>query len=285
VKNKPTFEELVLTNSGNPRKIWTLDSAKAEKSAEAGHRVAIHYAAPARRHSSMSGRQRTLCPFAGDCQNACIADSGNLGTPTAAHSLMAKATAMVLYPERYYPHMFYSLEVADPSGEAIARGNGTTDEDFMNPRKNYVGGKTIVEANPDRQWSEYTKRRAPKYPIPANIHHTFSWSENPRSAQFASEWLAHGASVAIVVRAHPEEPKPLKSAKLIKQALLDRGTWFGRHLVDGDKSEARHLDPPGSIVLLYTKGDLLRKTQSKFPVYIDPVTLQPTHLSKGLKLS
>ena len=281
------FNHLITTNSGAPRTIWTKNSAKGAKSKKAGYPIMIHYADPARRHVQTTGLNNiTLCPWAGECATDCIADSGQFEySKTAKAALQAKATALVIYPERYIYHMYLTAMAMDPDQSYIKRAEGTTDFGFWKPKWRVINGMSLYEALGDSQCAEYTKRRYPAgASLPSNLHFTYSWSEHARCATWGKEWLDAGHSMAVVVRAHPEEGRPRASAKEVKEQLLAKGTWFGRHLVDGDASEARHTDPPGSIVLLYAKGSLLRNTQSRFPVYVDSDTLQPTHLSKGLKL-
>ena len=281
------FNMLITTNSGAPRRIWTKNSAKGVKSKKAGFPIMIHYAAPARRHAETTGLSKeTLCLWSGDCAKDCIADSGNFEySVNAKAALQAKATALIMYPERYIYHMYLTALANDPDHSYIKRAEGTSDFGFWQDKWRIINGRSLYEALGDSQCAEYTKRRYPAgAQLPSNLHFTYSWSEHPRCAKWGREWLDAGYSTAVVVRAHPEEPKPRSSAKAVKQLLLDKGEWFGRKVVDGDASEARHKDPKGSIVLLYAKGSLLRATQSRFPVYVDGDTLKPTYLSKGMKL-
>lgn len=89
------------------------------------------------------------------------------------------------------------------------------------------------------QFYDYTKRtdRDP----PANYHLTFSRSETNEAE--CRRVLAAGGTVAAVFGINPANWPTQRPAAL-----------FGAPIVNGDETDLRFLDPPGSVVGLYAKG-------------------------------
>ena len=46
----------------------------------------------------------------------------------------------------------------------------------------------------------------------------------------------------------------MEDAKRAAAALIKNGTWNGYPTIDGDRDDARFMDPPWSWVVLYAKG-------------------------------
>jgi hypothetical protein len=81
--------------------------------------------------------------------------------------------------------------------------------------------------------------------MPDNYHLTFSRSEEKQNQAFALSFLKSAGNIAAVFRG--SLPK----------------TWQGFKVVDGDKSDARFLDPRGVVVGLVEKG-LAKKDKTGF---------------------
>jgi hypothetical protein len=101
----------------------------------------------------------------------------------------------------------------------------------------------LFDTHPQVQFYDYTKW--PDRTTPANYHLTQSASEHTSEAQIQA-WAASGRNVAVAVKLRRSEPVP--------------DSWLGLPVVDGDHSDARYVDEPGSLVLLRAKGRGLRDT-------------------------
>jgi len=120
------------------------------------------------------------------------------------------------------------------------RLNGTSDlpwEKFKCVRDG-VEYRNPMEAFPEVQFYDYTKipARAIKWAdgqMPSNYHVTFSASEDNESACRMVSMA--GGNVAVVFDTIPD-------------------AWYGRVVVDGDKTDLRFLDPAGVVVGLKAKG-------------------------------
>ncbi|MDB4314492.1 hypothetical protein N9955_00535 [bacterium] len=116
-------------------------------------------------------------------------------------------------------------------------------------------GQNAFDAFSDVTFYDYTKspQRMAAFvagEMPKNYHLTFSRSEEKQNQKFALSFLKSAGNVAAVFR-----------GKLPK-------TWNGFKVVDGDKSDARFLDPRGVVVGLVEKG-LAKKDETGF--VIEPV--------------
>jgi hypothetical protein len=111
-------------------------------------------------------------------------------------------------------------------------------------------GKSIIDMFPSVQFYDYTPNldRMVEYlegKLPSNYHLTFSRKEDNELACDAV--MASGGNLAIVFRGKLPE------------------TYKGKKVVDGDKNDARFLDPKGVIIGLVEKG-LAKKDKSGFVV-------------------
>ena len=73
--------------------------------------------------------------------------------------------------------------------------------------------------------------------------------------EYAKEWLRAGGNAAVVVAAAGSSKR--KDAKRVARQLVASG-WQGFPCIDGDLSDVRFRDQPGSWVVLYAKGDALK---------------------------
>jgi hypothetical protein len=71
----------------------------------------------------------------------------------------------------------------------------------------------------------------------------------------AKRWLAGGGNVAIVVGA--KDSAKLADAKRVALNVVRNG-WHGFPAHSADETDARFLDEPGSVGVLYAKGAALR---------------------------
>ena len=116
---------------------------------------------------------------------------------------------------------------------------------------------------------DYTKR-----PIPPNIdgyHLTFSISEHESSWKTAQKYLDMGLNAAIVVGGKDTSSRlgMLKSkATETQEELVERGSFIigstAYPVVNGDLTDLRFLDAPGSVVILKAKGPEALRSESPF---------------------
>jgi hypothetical protein len=246
------------------RRFFSVDSAKAVKAKGFGYLNAINYMAP----YDLAG-VGNLCPHASaGCKALCLGwFSGQAGmvkgqTKRAMNgvrrSRVAKARLFMQNRAAFMDEMIQGIERAQRSAERqglklCVRLNGATDIAWegirLNPHK-----QSIFDLFPDVQFVDYTKsvRRALAHArgeLPANYHLTFSRSEtNERDCE---EVLHAGGNVAVVFA-----------------GAFPKG-YLGVTVVDGDKSDLRHLDPKGTIgcvIGLSPKGLKAKRDKSGFVV-------------------
>jgi hypothetical protein len=112
----------------------------------------------------------------------------------------------------------------------LIRLNGTSDVDWQ--RFKGSDGVSVYDAFPECQFIEYSK--IPGRKAPSNVHITLSYSE--ANKKYAAKVARSDRNIAVVFR-HG----------------LPR-TFLGRKVIDGDKHDARNLDPKGVVVGLLAKG-------------------------------
>lgn len=248
---------LSTTPAGNPRKILG-KSMKTDKGRGRSIRTAILYMAPA----AMAGV--VMCPWASaGCAAACLGhSSGRLRFSQQQKVLAAKALWFHLFRhdfvarlrEEIDAHTRRSLRAGDVPA---VRLNGSTDIMWEL--------QFDMTAHPDVQFYDYTKAplssRVARQ-IPANYHLTFSVSEKRGSMDDARAYLDAGHGAAVVVQT--TDGTTVEHAKRAAAALIEAGTWHGYPTIDGDRDDARFMDPPGSWVVLYAKGIKAPRDMSGF---------------------
>lgn len=229
-------------------RFFSVDNPKARKAQQMGWLNAINYMAPHR----LAG-VGNLCPNASaGCIALCLGEhSGNAALyPAVMQSRIRKARYFMTDRKAFLAEMAQHIAAARRSAakaglKLCIRLNGATDLAWEGIAPH------IFADNPTVQFVDYTKSptRALAHArgqLPRNYHLTFSRSET-NEAQ-CLEVLAAGGNVAVV----SSQPMPQ--------------TYLGAPVIDGDKSDLRHLDPRGAVVWLSPKGRKAKRDQSGFVV-------------------
>jgi len=224
-----------------PNKLLGVDTNyKTAKGRKLGYMTGILYLTPA----DASGYE--VCPMRSQgCTNACLNTAGRGAMNCVQRSRLAKT-------HWYFEDRRSFLEQLDRDILALVRKakregftpcvrlNGTSDIPWDRIR---LDGRSMMERHSNVQFYDYTK--VPKQALafargamPSNYHVTFSLTEANDTQ--AIDVLQHGANVAGVFR----DPQGA-------HAMLGNQSWPS---VNGDDSDLRFLDAPGSIVALYAKG-------------------------------
>lgn len=224
-----------------PARLLGIDTNyKTAKGRALGYMTGILYLTPA----DASGYE--VCPMRSQgCTDACLNSAGRGAMNCVQRSRLAKTLW-------YFEHRESFLQQLDRDILALVRKakregftpcvrlNGTSDIPWDRIR---LDGRTMMERHSDVQFYDYTK--IPKQALafargamPSNYHVTFSLTESNDTQ--AVDVLAHGGNVAAVYR----DPQGA-------HAMLGNQSWPS---VNGDDSDLRFLDAPGSIVALYAKG-------------------------------
>lgn len=203
--------------------------------------------------ANSSGREACAHRTAG-CSSACLVSRvGKMDYPNAIRARARRHASFYADRNRFLCELH--AEIDDHIRRARKAGmlpairlNGTTDIPWHRLRYTRDGETfpNLHSAFPECQFYDYTK-----YPLalarknlPENLHLTYSVSEWEKSERAALEYLRAGFSAAVVVRMKRHDMP--KSFELAGRRI--------RKLVDGDVSDARFTDPPGSLVLLSAKG-------------------------------
>lgn len=237
-------------------RIFSTDSAKAEKAQKYGFLNGIQYMAPASTsgwnlcpHSTESCRAACLGWFSG--QAAMVANESDLNS--VRKSRIEKATRFMQDRKAYMRDVVKSVEQlikkAHKAGMLPAiRLNGSTDISWegVAVERDGVPYKNIMLAFPGVQFIDYTKNAKRLFrDLPENYHLTLSYTGE--NLDECSKALQAGKNVAVIFDALPE-------------------SWAGYEVIDGDLHDLRHLDPKGVIVGLLPKGRKAKKDMSPFIV-------------------
>jgi hypothetical protein len=220
--------------------LMTMSNGKTPKGESLGWLSAILYLMP---HTSGGGQ--TLCPYSTEaCRSMCLSGSGLSGLPRAMGAKQRR-TDLLLKNRAEFMDLL-RIDVAKLARVAqqedlkpAVRLNGTSD--LLWERVPYARGTnwSLMQMWPDLQFYDYTKIPLASRARLHNYHLTFS-IEGPGDMARALGYLDAGHSVAAVV----DETQ--------KARLLDMHRAWS--FIDGDETDLRFLDPPGSIVLLKPKG-------------------------------
>jgi hypothetical protein len=215
--------------------------SKTTKGEKYGYLTGILYLAP----SDVSGLINT-CPHASKgCRLACLYSAGRGAFSNVQKARIEKTRRFVQEQEEFFSDLVKDISSlitkAQKEGKIpCVRLNGTSDIEW---EKHRFQGLTIFQRFPNVTFYDYTKNKRrmvsslSDHSWPMNYSLTFSRSESNQKA--CEEVLALGGNVAAVFRVVPPES-------------------FGVHVVDGDLSDLRFLDPAGVVVGLKAKGKAKR---------------------------
>lgn len=229
----------LLTRDGNPKTV---------KGNKLGYLTAILHLAP----YTVSGANVCAHATAG-CAAACLNTAGRGGIGLDSNGLNAIQIARIQrtrllrrdraeFMRRLRDEIHAHIRYATARGFVpVFRLNGTSDLPWE--RMEFNGHANVFAAYPDVQFYDYTK-----FPVHLrdtsipNYHLTFSLAESNRERAVAA--IRAGINVAAVMR-------------VPRRGILPATVSFGgsfRRVIDGDDTDLRFLDAPGSIVGLRAKG-------------------------------
>jgi hypothetical protein len=251
----PSIEFSDFMTHTRPKKLLTKGalSAKTAKSVNAlgdNYSFFILYLAPADLVEGVN-----VCPAASKgCKKACLF--------TAGRGKMSNVEAGRVNRTKYLrdePDVFLwqlvseidtAIETAKRQGKkAVFRLNGTSDINWPKLLTGFFG-KRFYSDRKDAVFYEYTKRVDLIHWAKLNnahTHYTFSKSESNNKLVRSVNTFLPDTNIAVVFQKH-----------LPKQ-------YLGRLVIDGEKTDARFLDQPGTVVGLVAKGDA-KKDESGFTV-------------------
>lgn len=244
------------------QRFFSTDNPKAIKAQKLGWLNAVNYMAPHR--LAMVG---DLCGNASaGCMALCLGEhSGNAALyPTVMQSRIRKARWFMKERKAFLAEMTLHIKRLKIKADAeklklCVRLNGSTDIAWEAIRIDEYA-RSIIHIFPYIQFVDYTKsvKRALAHArgeLPRNYHLTFSRSESNEAD--CKRVLEAGGNVAVVFAGGLP------------------ATYLGFPVIDGDKSDLRHLDPKGVIVGLSPKGAKAKKDASGFVVRLDETQRQP----------
>lgn len=205
---------------------------KTVKGEKWGWLTGILYMAPA---TSAGGV--TVCPWSdAGCRAACLYTAGRGRAPMVQQSRIKKTRLFLRDPDTFIAQLdkdLYELErrAAAKRLRPAARLNGTSDIAWY--QKKY----DILFANhPSVIFYDYTKD-AKRMRIVDQVHYKLTFSRGTNNDKVCKRLLSEGYNVAVVF-----DEVPVGS------------TWWEYPVINGDLSDLRFMDPPGSIIGLVAKG-------------------------------
>lgn len=230
------------------RRFFSTDNPKAIKAKELGYLNAINYMAPHR----LAGVGDLCGNASAGCIDLCLGKESGAAAlyPSVMRSRIRKAQWFMrdraAFKAEMMKHIAAAKRTARKAGlKLCVRLNGATDLAWegLCPE--------AFASHPDTQFVDYTKnvKRMLRWcagQLPANYHLTFSRSETNEDA--CRQVLAAGGTVAVVFAG----PFP--------------ATYLDAPVIDGDKSDLRHLDDRGVVVALSPKGLKAKRDRSGFVV-------------------
>jgi predicted Rdx family selenoprotein len=248
------LEYLTLTDSGATRRILGQSVKSIKGQDKTNVLIAVVYLSP----KNESGVD--LCPWSGGCELVCLGNNtGHLRFDCSRISRTKKTLFYWLFRAQFVAQINREIKKHGAKANrlgmlAAVRINGSTD--ILWERK---ANGAIPQAHPSIQFYDYTK--APlsmRKDLPANYALTFSLDEKPNAWRNAERYLLSGHNVAAVVASEETEGKGLKRRAQIVAENLVRSGFRGWDSINGDEHDARVLDEPGKVVVLYAKGPALQ---------------------------
>lgn len=258
------------TRTGQYARLLTTRAYKAQLSQARGVYSGVQYLAP-EKEAGIAGH--SSCHFASPgCASTCIKSTGHMVTAAAARARLKKTLRWFLFEEQTTEDLRFEVEMLEGMSklkgmDPTARLDGTSDDRFWRrvPWWREVGTR----------FYDYTKRPVTGMALAAiddGWHLTFSLSERPESLQQSQRWAEGGTNTALVVAGPIRRSRDLH--RRVTHALLERGEFAGRPVLDGDRDDLRYLDPSvGGWVLLASKGGPANRDESGFVVRFDPEVL------------
>jgi hypothetical protein len=251
IRERFSYEDLMTTEAGNPRKIICTTSHKFDMKDGRKVKTIGVYLSPADEVTQLYPEYKiNMCPNSGMCDRLCLTTSGKMALTRNEKVRIHKTLAFIAYPERFLNQLLH--EVTDEARRAKKRGeiihcrfNGTSDIAWE--RMIHMDLFAAVTPGFD-SFYDYTKlgrlrlRRRPE-----SYHLTFSIDEKDNALSNARHYLEAGLSVAVVL--HEKDKNTILNLKGV---------------IDGDLNDHRPLDPPGSIVVLKSKGKLRKSPVGLF---------------------
>lgn len=209
-------------------------TVKGDKTSE--YLTAILYMAP----HKLNNKGVNLCPKASaGCSEACLYTSGRGRFTSVQTARINKANWFVedrasFLTQLHKEILQHSYKARLEGKKPAIRLNGTSDIDWPSLIK--------LDTYPEISFYEYTKveRRLEKYKEVPNLSLTYSKSEDTKDTVVTS-LLKQGHNVAVVFKSRPEK-------------------YLGFDVINGDKTDLRHLDPKGVVVGLEAKGEAKKDT-------------------------
>lgn len=194
---------------------------------------------------AISSHVANVCAFAGDCASTCVAFSGNGGFSTTQAVRAARLDFAIEQPLFFAILIWEELRKATQSDTyAVAiRLNTYSDIRWERVAPNlfeYFSRSTFYD------YTKHPQRSRPAHTLPSNYRLTYSLSEKTTAAEFARN-IDAGRNVAAVVA--------VRSGSVPAWREIP-STFAGLPTIDGDQTDARHLDPLGVVVLLRRKHTL-----------------------------
>jgi hypothetical protein len=233
-----------------PNKLLSPGATNA-KTAKNSLKTFILYLAPARQNA----KGVNLCPKAAGCEAACLYTAGRGKFSNVQTARINKSNYFVYNKPGFINQLANELikinTKAQKAGETIAiRLNGTSDLDFIYLLKKYAGLDPFSLVN--LIYYDYTKipGKVKKYINEPRYSLTFSRDET--NAEYIPELLKLGANISVVFNG----PIPAQ--------------YWGRPVIDGDKSDIVMLYNKGAILALKAKGDA-KKDSTGFVVHTNEI--------------
>jgi hypothetical protein len=217
--------------------------AKTVKGQKQGILTGILYLAP---HTT-SNTGINLCPKATNgCKKACLYTAGRAAfQPNVIPGRIRKTKLLVEHTAHFLRLLRKDLAALVRKAERenllpAVRLNGTSD---------IAWEKTgIMDLYPEIQFYDYTKLDLEDRLVLPNYHLTYSVTESRSSWRQAKKYLDAGYGAAVVFENRP----------MIDEVLADG--YDGYPVIDGDGSDVRFYDLPGSVVALKAKGQAKKDT-------------------------
>jgi len=218
---------------------------KTKKGEKQGYLTGIIYLSP----SNLSGKD--LCPFASKgCRKACLYTAGRGCFNNVKQARMNRTRLYLDNRHEFFKQLIAEIKKLENKANRkglipVVRLNGTSDIPFELMK---IGEfDNIMAIFPHIQFYDYTKNpHRFKKELPKNYDLTFSRSEE--NDHIIEKFLDLLPKIAVVFKS---EKYPLK--------------YLGKHVIYGDETDLRFLDPKECIVGLTAKGKA-RKDTSGFVV-------------------